>query len=73
MISESELVAAARRQGFGHLSEIEEAVLEPGGIITFTARKPAPEELRHRELLEQLEKLSREVATLRSAQAPPTA
>ena len=72
-ISESELEAAARRQGFAHLNEIEEAVLEPSGIITFTAKRPAPEETRHRELLEQFEKLSREVAALRSAQAPPTA
>jgi len=73
VISESELVAAARRQGFGHLGEIEEAVLEPGGIITFTGKKPAPDELRHQELLSKLEKLSQELAALRSAQAPPTA
>ena len=73
IISESELAAAARRQGFGHLSEIEEAVLEPGGIITFVGRKPEPEELRHQELLQKLAELSRELTALRSAQSPPSA
>lgn len=71
VISETELQAAARRQGFAHLSEIEEAVLEPGGTITFTAKKPEPEETRHRELLEQFAKLSHEIAALRATQAPP--
>jgi len=71
MISQAELQAAARRQGIAHLREVEEAVLEPGGIITFSAREPVPEELRHRELLEQLNKISREVAALRAASASP--
>jgi uncharacterized membrane protein YcaP (DUF421 family) len=73
LISEQELEAAARRQGFAHLKEIQEAVLEPGGIITFTAKRPEPEEARHRELLERFEKLSGEIAALRSTQDPPTA
>ena len=73
MISQAELEAAARRQGIPHLREVDEAVLEPGGIITFTAREPVPAELRHRELLEQLEKLSREVAALRPASPSPPA
>ena len=73
IISEAELAAAARRQGFGHLSEIQEAVLEPGGIITFVGRKPEPEELRHQELLQKFAELSRELTALRSAQSPPSA
>jgi uncharacterized membrane protein YcaP (DUF421 family) len=72
VISETELVAAARRQGFGHLSEIEEAVLEPGGIITFTGKKPAPDEMRHQELLQRFAELSKELTAIRSAQPPPT-
>jgi uncharacterized membrane protein YcaP (DUF421 family) len=52
MISQAELEAAARRQGIAHLREVDEAVLEPSGIVTFSAREPAPEMLRHRELLE---------------------
>jgi uncharacterized membrane protein YcaP (DUF421 family) len=73
MISQAELEAAARRQGIAHLREVEEAVLEPSGIVTFSAREPAPEMLRHRELLEQLNKLSRDVAALRAASPSPPA
>jgi uncharacterized membrane protein YcaP (DUF421 family) len=71
MLSRQELVAAAHKQGFGDLSEVESASLDPGGTICFVAKKPAPEESRHRELLERLDLLTREVATLRLAAAPP--
>jgi uncharacterized membrane protein YcaP (DUF421 family) len=71
MISQQELEAAARRQGIGHLRDVEEAVIEPGGIITFTAREPIPEVLRHRELIELIDKLTRDVAALRAT--PPSA
>ena len=70
MISQQELEAAARRQGIGHLRDVEEAVLEPGGIITFTAREPTPEMLRHRELLELIDKLTGDIAALRTT--PPS-
>jgi uncharacterized membrane protein YcaP (DUF421 family) len=68
-----ELEAAAQRQGLGGLGEVERAVLEPSGTITFVAKKPAPEETRHMELLARLDQLTREVATLRLGQAPPAA
>jgi uncharacterized membrane protein YcaP (DUF421 family) len=73
LIPESELEAACRRQGFASLKEVEEAVLEPSGVIAFTGKKPAPEETRHRELVEQIAGLAREVAALRGAQNPPPA
>jgi uncharacterized membrane protein YcaP (DUF421 family) len=72
-ISTIELEAAARRQGFSGLADVEEAVLEPGGILAFVGKKPEAEELRHRELLASFEKLSREVAALRPAQSSPQA
>lgn len=66
-----ELEASAHRQGFGDLGEVERAVLEPSGTITFVAKKPAPEETRHMELLARLDQLTQEVASLRVGQAPP--
>jgi uncharacterized membrane protein YcaP (DUF421 family) len=63
-ITRAELEAAARKQGFASLEEVERAVLEPGGGITFLARQPKPAEARHRELLERLDALSRELAAL---------
>jgi uncharacterized membrane protein YcaP (DUF421 family) len=66
-----ELETAAHKQGFADLSEVDKATLDPSGMICFTARKPVPEESRHRELLERLDLLTREVATLKLRTAPP--
>jgi uncharacterized membrane protein YcaP (DUF421 family) len=70
MIPAAELDAAARRQGFDGLQAVQEAVLEPGGIITFTGKQPDPDHLRHAELLSRIEELSRQIAALRPAQPP---
>src|SRR5229473_154933 len=40
LITLPELEAAAHRQGFASLEEIERAVLEPSGTISFVAKKP---------------------------------
>jgi len=63
-ITRAELEAAAHKQGFASLDEVERAVLEPGGGITFMARKPPPEEARHGELINRLDRLTAEVAAL---------
>ena len=68
-----ELETAAHKQGFGSLAEVERATLDPSGMICFTAKKPAPEESRHRELLEKLNEITRELAALRLRTAPPQA
>ena len=68
-----ELEAAAHKQGFDSLKDVQRAVLEPGGTISFTAKQPKPEETRHRELLDRLEQMTREIAQLRMREAPPAA
>ena len=65
LVTLPELEAAAHRQGFASLAEVERAVLEPGGTLSFIAKQPAPEEARHREVLERLEGLARDLAQLR--------
>ena len=72
-ITLEEIQAAARRQGFASLRDVEEAQLEPEGFITFAGKQPAPEQARHQELLERIDSLSRQIAALRPAQPPPTA
>jgi uncharacterized membrane protein YcaP (DUF421 family) len=62
LITKSELVAAAHKQGFATLEEIDRAVLEPGGGICFFAKKPTPESRRHEEILERLERISAQLA-----------
>lgn len=73
VLTRQELEAAAHKQGFGSLLEVETAMLEPSGTISFTAKKPAPDETRHKELLARMDQLSNELAQLRLRNAPPTA
>jgi uncharacterized membrane protein YcaP (DUF421 family) len=69
----AELEAAAHRQGLGGLDEVDRAVLEPSGTISFTAKKPAPDEQRHQELLKRFDQMAKELAQLRLSQSPPGA
>ncbi len=64
LITRAELEVAARRQGIASLDEVQDAVIEPGGALVFTARRPEPEETRHRELVERLAALSEQVRAL---------
>jgi uncharacterized membrane protein YcaP (DUF421 family) len=73
LITKEELAAAARKQGFDSLSEVRQCVLEPGGTLTFIARKPDTDDLRHQELLKKFDALSEELARLRKMQPPATA
>jgi uncharacterized membrane protein YcaP (DUF421 family) len=73
VLTRQELEAAAHKQGFGDLSEVQSAMLEPSGTITFTAKKPVPDEVRHQEVMQRLDQLSRELAQLRLRDAPPSA
>src|SRR6267378_4426770 len=73
LITKEELGAAARKQGFDSLAEVQQCVLEPGGTLSFTARKPATEDIRHQELLKKFDALSEELARVRKMQPPATA
>ena len=70
LITASQLEAAARKQGFDSLSEVDKCILEPGGTLSFTGKKPASEEVRHQELLARLEKLTEEIVRLRGSKPP---
>ena len=65
LITRLDLEAAAHKQGFTSLEEIERAELGPGGAICFFGKKPTAEVARHREVLARLDQLSAEVAALR--------
>ena len=67
LITMAELHAAAHRQGFDSLDEVDRAILEPTGIISFVAKKPSIEAVRHEEVLRRLDDLGRELGALRAA------
>ena len=69
LITMQELEAAARKQGFATLDEVDQAILESGGTITFRGKTPATDEIRHSELMSHLKELRSEVATLHQLHA----
>jgi uncharacterized membrane protein YcaP (DUF421 family) len=71
LISHAQLEAAARKQGFESLQEVQRCILEPGGTLTFVGKKPASDDIRHQELVTRLETLMQEVVRLRGT--PPAA
>lgn len=57
MMTTLELTTAAHKQGVDSLAEVTTAAIEPGGAIWFERGTPSAEEVRHRELLERLDRL----------------
>jgi len=72
-ITVPQLEAAARKQGFESLSEVDQCILEPGGTLTFVGKKPGTEDVRHKELLDRLDLLTKEISALRGSQPPARA
>lgn len=68
-LTHEELLAVVRRQGFEHLHDVKRCELEPNGTFYVEAFDPSIDDKRHKELLERIDALSREVAALRAQQA----
>jgi len=73
LITVAQLEAAARKQGFSSIGEVDQCILEPGGTMTFIGKKPDADVKRHMELLERFEKLNQEIALLRGNRPPASA
>lgn len=71
LLTESELLTMAHRQGFGKLDEIDQCVLEPGGVFFMQGKTPPRDERQHAELLARLDDLSRQIAELRGQKEQP--
>jgi uncharacterized membrane protein YcaP (DUF421 family) len=73
LISPTQLEAAARKQGFESLNDVQKCILEPGGNLTFIGKKPATDDIRHQELVERLKNLMEELVRLRGELPPGNA
>jgi uncharacterized membrane protein YcaP (DUF421 family) len=73
LITTAQLEAAARKQGFSSLSEVDQCILEPGGTLSFIGKKPDADVVRHRELLDRIDQLKQELALLRGNRPPSVA
>ena len=70
LITVAQLEAAARKQGFDSLSEVQQCVLEAGGTISFVGKKPDAEDLRHKAMMQRMDEVMTEIGKLRG-QVPP--
>jgi uncharacterized membrane protein YcaP (DUF421 family) len=61
-ITRTELMTAAHKQSVDMLADVKTAAIDPGGAIWFERRTPTPDELRHREVMERLERIERAVS-----------
>jgi uncharacterized membrane protein YcaP (DUF421 family) len=66
LLTKHELEIAAHRQGFGDLQEIDRAVIEPGGGIFFTGKKPSTEQTQQSELIKRLDAIALQITELHS-------
>ena len=64
LLTEAELTAVAHRQGFAGLNELESCILEPGGLFSLESKTPNTDDKRHAQLLERLDKLTKQVELL---------
>jgi uncharacterized membrane protein YcaP (DUF421 family) len=65
LISESDLLIVAHRQGFENLGEIEHCVLEPGGTFAMRGTQPPARQRRQHELTVKLDQISHQIEELR--------
>jgi uncharacterized membrane protein YcaP (DUF421 family) len=66
LMTRTELEAAAHKQGFGSLEEIDRAILDSGGTMSFIAKRPSREDTRHGELLARLDAMAAQISALQA-------
>ena len=64
LITRSELLSIAHRQGFDSLDDVESCILEPGGTFVMLGREPRLAARQHRELIERIDGLGRRLDDL---------
>lgn len=72
-ITLEELEAAARKQGFSSLKDVDQAILYPGGTFCFIGRVPSADAVHHHQLMLELNQIRRELELLRGNGGPAAA
>ena len=63
-VSKVELITAANKQGFDSLAEIDRALLAPGGVLWFFRHVPTPDERRHKDMIDRLDRIEKRLQQL---------
>ena len=64
LLTKAELLSVCHRQGFSHLRDVDEMILEPGGNFFVKGKEPGTDETRHGELLKRLESLGTQIESI---------
>ncbi len=64
LLTESELIAVAHRQGFDDIADIDKCVLEAGGNFFIKGKTPPDDDRRHLELLQLLDEIRERIGQL---------
>lgn len=70
LMTEVELTSVVHRQGFDSLADIERCVLEPNGTFFIKAKSPPRHVVRHSQLIDRLDAVSRQIEQLRDLLRP---
>ena len=66
LLTESELLTVAHRQGFASLDEIHHCIIEPGGTsLSLRPKEPRPHEREHAQVMKRLEEIGSQLNDLR--------
>jgi uncharacterized membrane protein YcaP (DUF421 family) len=66
LITEEELLAVVRKQGFDSFADVKLCQLEPNGSFYITGKTPSTTDANHAELLHKLDALHRELAAVKA-------
>jgi uncharacterized membrane protein YcaP (DUF421 family) len=66
LLTVAELEMAAHKQGFAALGDVDRAVLDPGGTVSFVAARPSVEMMRHDDVIARLDEIARQLAALQA-------
>jgi uncharacterized membrane protein YcaP (DUF421 family) len=64
LITLTELIAAAHKQGLRNLEDVDRAVLETGGSITFIPKDPSPMQTHYEDLVKRLNEITRQLQAM---------
>ena len=66
LMTKSELLSVAHKQGFESLRDVKDCTLEPGGVFFITGKVPTGDQSRHDAVMAKLDELQKQVAELKA-------
>jgi uncharacterized membrane protein YcaP (DUF421 family) len=64
LLTRAELMTVLHRQGFDSLEDVEQCVLEPGGVFYIRRKMPPTEQVEHEEVMRSLNELNTKLELL---------